>query len=36
MTEIERMMLVGGQGITKFDGIILAVGFLMICCMVAL
>lgn len=36
MNEIERMMLVGGQGITKFDEIILAVGFLMICCMVAL
>lgn len=36
MTEQERMMLIGGQEFTKFDAILIALGFLMICCMVAL
>lgn len=36
MNEIERMMLIGGAEFTKFDAILIALGFLMICCMVAL
>lgn len=36
MNEIERMMLIGGPEFTKFDAILVALGFLVICCMVAL
>ena len=36
MNEQERMMLIGGPEFTKFDVILIALGFLMICCMVAI
>ncbi|XAO14453.1 hypothetical protein [Escherichia phage FL15] len=36
MNEQERMMLICGPEFTKFDAILIALCFLMICCMVEL